>query len=131
MTGWHGNLKKRKVTGGRRHAYRGKRAYEKGRASSETKLGENRRSVKRVVGGGKKVVLFGIKYANVTDPSTHKTERSEILDIARNPASVDYDRRGIITKGAVIKTSLGEAVVTSRPGQHGVVNAVLTSRSSS
>lgn len=131
MTGWHGNLKKRKVTGGRKHAHRSKRAYEKGGAPSETKLGRERRSVKRVLGGRGKVVLFGIKYANVTDPSTHKTERVEILDFIRNPANVDYDRRGVITKGAVIETSLGEAVVTSRPGQHGVVNAVLTSRSSS
>jgi small subunit ribosomal protein S8e len=31
----------------------------------------------------------------------------------------------IITKGAVIETDAGKARVTSRPGQHGVVNAVL------
>ena len=131
MTRWHGDLKKRKVTGGRKAAYRSKRAHEKGRGPSETELGRERRSLKRVHGGNSKIVLFGIKYANVTDPLTHKTERSEILAVIRNPTSVDYDRRGIITKGALIKTSLGEAVVTSRPGQHGVVNAKLTHESSS
>jgi small subunit ribosomal protein S8e len=31
---------------------------------------------------------------------------------------------GIITKGAIIETELGLAKVVSRPGQHGVVNAV-------
>ena len=33
--------------------------------------------------------------------------------------------RGIITKGALIETELGKAIVTSRPGQDGVVNALL------
>ena len=31
----------------------------------------------------------------------------------------------IITKGSVIQTEKGKAQVTSRPGQHGVVSAVL------
>jgi small subunit ribosomal protein S8e len=31
----------------------------------------------------------------------------------------------MITKGAVLKTELGRARVTSRPGQHGILNAVL------
>ncbi|HDN05822.1 MAG TPA: 30S ribosomal protein S8e, partial [Candidatus Bathyarchaeota archaeon] len=47
--------------------------------------------------------------------------------VIRNPANVDYDRRGVITKGAIIETSLGLARVTSRPGQNGVINAVLIS----
>jgi len=38
---------------------------------------------------------------------------------------VDFVRRKIITKGAIIKTELGLAKVTSRPSQDGVVNAVL------
>jgi small subunit ribosomal protein S8e len=42
-----------------------------------------------------------------------------------NPANPHYVRRNIITKGAVIKTELGNAKVTSRPGQDGVVNAAL------
>ncbi|MCE4622698.1 MAG: 30S ribosomal protein S8e, partial [Desulfurococcales archaeon] len=31
----------------------------------------------------------------------------------------------IIVKGAIIETTEGKAIVTSRPGQDGVVNAVL------
>jgi small subunit ribosomal protein S8e len=38
---------------------------------------------------------------------------------------VDYDRRGVITKGAEIETKIGLARVTSRPGGDGVINAVL------
>ncbi|HDI07805.1 MAG TPA: 30S ribosomal protein S8e, partial [Candidatus Bathyarchaeota archaeon] len=63
--------------------------------------------------------------ACVTDPSTGKTQKAEILRVVKNPANVDYNRRGVITKGAVIETSLGLARVTSRPGQHGIINAVL------
>jgi len=54
-----------------------------------------------------------------------KTEKAQIMRVVRNPANIDYDRRGVITKGAVIETSLGLAHVTSRPGQDGIVNAVL------
>ncbi|RLF79472.1 30S ribosomal protein S8e, partial [Thermococci archaeon] len=41
------------------------------------------------------------------------------------PANRQYVRRNIITKGAIIQTEIGKAIVTSRPGQDGVVNAVL------
>ncbi|MGC8851015.1 MAG: 30S ribosomal protein S8e, partial [Candidatus Micrarchaeia archaeon] len=38
-------------------------------------------------------------------------------------------RENIVTKGAIIETELGKAKVTSRPGQHGIVNAVLLKQS--
>ena len=61
----------------------------------------------------------------VTDPKSGKTEKVEIMRVVKNPTNIDYDRRGVITKGAVIETSLGLARVTSRPGQDGIINAVL------
>ena len=45
--------------------------------------------------------------------------------MVKNPTNVDYDRRGVITKGTIIETPLGTARVTSRPGQDGIVNAIL------
>ena len=54
--------------------------------------------------------------------------RAKILRVKRSPANRDYERRGVITKGAVLETEAGEAVVTSRPTDDGVVNAVLTSK---
>jgi len=63
----------------------------------------------------------------VTDPESGKTEKVEVRRVIRNPANVDYDRRGVITKGAIIETPKGLARVTSRPGQHGVINAILIS----
>ncbi|MHA1294432.1 MAG: 30S ribosomal protein S8e, partial [Promethearchaeota archaeon] len=40
-------------------------------------------------------------------------------------ASKDLNRRHIITKGSIVETELGRARITSRPGQHGVLNGIL------
>ena len=65
------------------------------------------------------------QYANVYDPSQKKTVKAEILKVESNPSNRDYDRRGVITKGAIIVTKLGKAKITSRPGQEGIINAIL------
>jgi len=118
------NLLKRKITGGRRKALRSRRAYERDRYPVETTIGEEEVVIRRVRGGNTKVALAKSQYANVLDES-NKVVRVKILGVAKNPANKDYERRQVITKGALIKTELGLARVTSRPGQNGVVNAVL------
>jgi len=127
MSVWHGDLHKRKPTGGKRKPYRGKRKFEQGSFPTETVLGEPKRKIERRRGGNLKVRVLSEKYACVTDLKTGKTEKAEIIRVVKNPANVDYDRRGVITKGTIIETSLGLARVTSRPGQNGVINAVLVS----
>jgi len=122
---WHGDLHKRKKSGGKKHIFRGKRAFEMGSDPAETIVGEKRVSTKRGRGGKPKLAALSINTVNVTDPATGKSEKTEIRAVLKNPANVDYQRRGVITKGAVLETPLGQAIVTSRPGQHGVVNAVL------
>lgn len=89
-------------------------------------LGEPKRKVSRRLGGNVKVRVRRERYACVSNPKTGETKRVEILSVVENPASVDYTRRGVITKGALIETELGTARVTSRPGQNGVINAVIT-----
>jgi small subunit ribosomal protein S8e len=125
MSVWHGSQRKRKRTGGRKRVYRVKRNYEKGSFPAETTLGEPKRRNIRGYGGIIKTKVLNDKYASVTDPKSGKTEKTEILRVAKNRANVDYDRRGVITKGAEIETGLGLARVTSRPGSDGVINAVL------
>jgi small subunit ribosomal protein S8e len=125
MSVWHGSLRKRKLTGGRKRVYRVKRKYEQGSFPAETTLGEPKRRSTRGYGGNIKVKVLSDKFASVTDPKSGKTQKTEILRVVRNAANVDYDRRGVITKGAEIETSLGLARVTSRPGGDGVINAVL------
>lgn len=127
MSVWHGALHKKKLSGGRKIAYRKKRKFEQGSFPAETVLGEPKSKISRGRGGNLKCKVLADKLACVTDTKSGKTEKVEITRVVRNPANVDYDRRGVITKGAVIETSLGLARVTSRPGQHGVLNAVLIS----
>jgi small subunit ribosomal protein S8e len=125
MSVWHGNLQKKKRSGGRKPMSRGKRKFEQGTFPAETTIGEPKRKTTRGLGANNKIKLLKEKYASVTDMKTGKTEKTEILRVVRNPANVDYNRRGVITKGAEIETSLGMAKVTSRPGNDGVINAVL------
>lgn len=122
---WHDNLHKKKASGGRKRPTRKKRRREGGSFPTETALGELKKKVRRGRGGDLKVRLLSAKGANVSDPSSGRTETVEILRVRKNPANVDYDRRGVITKGTIIETPLGRARVTSRPGRDGIVNAVL------
>ncbi|MBK5132958.1 30S ribosomal protein S8e [Candidatus Bathyarchaeota archaeon] len=128
MSVWHGNGRKKKETGGRKRAYRVKRNFEKGSFPAETTLGEPRRRTVRGHGGQTKVKLLKDKYVSVTDLKSGKTEKTEILRVISNKANLDYNRRGVITKGAEIETSLGRARVTSRPGSDGVINAVVINK---
>jgi small subunit ribosomal protein S8e len=121
----HSSMRKRKLTGGKKRAYRTKKKYEAGGYPAETTLGEPKRKVSRGMGGNKKIKLLSDKYASVTDPKSGKTQKTEITRVVRNGANVDYNRRGVITKGAEIETALGLARVTSRPGDDGIINAVL------
>ncbi|MEM0476302.1 MAG: 30S ribosomal protein S8e [Candidatus Aenigmatarchaeota archaeon] len=85
------------------------------------------RIIKRTKGGNKKIKLRFVAYANVFDGKNYK--KVKILDVVENKAHPLYERRKIITKGAIIKTEIGLAKVTSRPSQHGVVNAILIQKS--
>ncbi|MDA4124688.1 MAG: 30S ribosomal protein S8e [Thaumarchaeota archaeon] len=121
------NLTKRKNTGGRSRPSRGRRAYERDGYAIEPLVGPTAGRPSRRRGGRVSVGLTFSEFANVSD-SSGKTGKSKILRVKKSPANRDYERRGVITKGAVIETDAGEAVVTSRPTDDGVVNAVLTTK---
>ena len=125
MPQWHGDQTKRKTTGGKRKEYRTKRRFESGGHTAETQVGERDARVLSARGGATRLRLLRDAFVNVTIPWERRTEKVEITRVVSNPANADYDRRRVITKGAVIATKLGEAVITSRPGQDGVVNAQL------
>ncbi len=121
---WHSDHNKRKVTGGRRKSFRPRRSFEVGGYPAETRLGEAIRRVHNTRGNTKKIKLLVARYANVTDPLIGKTDKVIIQEVIESKANADYNRRKIIVRGAIIETSLGRAVVTSRSGQDGVINAV-------
>ncbi len=119
----------KKISGGRKRPARGKRKYEMGRFPTFTTLSDRERRVKqRVRGGNIKIRLKEALYANVTDPETGESKKVRILSIESTPSNREFARRGIITKGSIIETEVGRARVTSRPGQDGVINAVLVKK---
>ncbi|MFQ5710898.1 MAG: 30S ribosomal protein S8e [Candidatus Geothermarchaeales archaeon] len=123
MPQYQGNLHKRKPSGGRRKRFRKKRKYEIGGDPVETTVGERSASTTRMRGGKIKLRLLKDEYANVYDPRRGEMIKAKIIKVEKNPANKDYDRRGVITKGTIIITEGGRALVTSRPGQDGVINA--------
>lgn len=123
MAFWHGELG-RKKTGGKINLQRKKRKYELGRLPTLTTVGKNVIRKVRMKGGSEKVRAFSIESANVLDPKTKKFHKVKILDVIENPANPDYARRNVITRGAIVQTEIGKARITSRPSQHGVVNAL-------
>jgi len=116
---------KRKYTGKKYRYFRKKRKRELERPRIDTTVGEEKKKKQRVLGGNFKVKLFSTKFINVTDLSTNKTSKVKILRFESNLASKDLNRRHILTKGAIVETELGNAKITSRPGQSGTMNGVL------
>jgi small subunit ribosomal protein S8e len=119
------NLVKRRPTGGRSKPHRGRRAYEKDGYAIEPLVGAAARRAIHRRGGHVTSGVITADFANVTDGSG-KATKSKIIRVKSSPANRDYERRGVITRGAILETEAGEAVVTSRPTADGVVNAVLT-----
>lgn len=124
MAIWQGRPK-RKSSGGRLRLARKKRKFEVGREKQFTHLGVRKVKMYRVKGANSKARLLLIDSANVVDPKTKAIKKVKILTVKSNPSNPNYVQRNIMTKGATVMTELGEAVITSRCGQDGVVNAVL------
>ena len=116
---------RRKFTGGRRISAKGKRKLEIGREAAEPHVDENRRKNVDTLGGNRKVRLLRCNTANVTDPSNNTTRQVSIETVVDNESNKHYIRRNILSRGGIVRTEIGNARITSRPGQDGVVNAVL------
>jgi len=112
--------------GGKRKLARGKHLSELGRPFTASKLSEKeeRKNV-RVQGGNTKAKLKKALYANVLTKDGFK--KAKIKRVVESPDNRNYARMNVITKGCLIETDIGNAKVTSRPGQVGAINAVLVS----
>ena len=124
MAIWQGRPK-RKPSGGRIRAARKKRRFEIGREKQFTHLGAQKTKMYRTKGANQKARLLAADQANVVDPKTKTIKKVKILTVKTSPSNPNYVQRNIVTKGATVMTELGEAVITSRCGQDGVVNAML------
>jgi len=117
------NLSTSKITGGRRHPLRSRKKYEMNRFPNESLLGEPIMTTRKVRGKNIKAALKTINFVNLAIESNVK--KVKILKVLDNTTNNDYKRRGVISKGAILETAEGKCRVISRPGQHGVVNAIL------
>lgn len=115
----------RTISGGRLRQSSEKKKRELGRPAAETSIAEERKRSVRSHGGNQKIRLLRANKVNVMDVSTGKAKQVEIQDVDTNPASRQYSRRRIITKGAILKTDLGLVKVTNRPGIEGLVNGII------
>ena len=125
MEQFHG--KPRRSTSGsgkKQRKFRDKLLSEVGGAFASTRVDEKHEGkFKRGRGGNLKVKLKRANFANISTPEGMK--KAKIKSVEESPDNRHHARMNIITKGAIIETDIGKAKVTSRPGQHGVVNAVL------
>ena len=112
----------RKRTGGRLKHFNKKKRHQLGREPAETTVGETRLQYIDSRGNDEKLRALSTNVAQLSEGG--ETTEVEIENVVENPSNVNYARRNIITKGAIIETSEGKARVTSRPGQSGQVNAV-------
>jgi len=117
------NLGTSKVTGGRRHPLRSRRKYEMDRFPNEAIIGEQITITRKVRGKNVKTAIKTIDSVNLAIDS--KIKRVKIIKVLENSTNNDYQRRGIISKGAILETEEGKCRVVSRPGQHGTINAIL------
>ena len=116
---------KRKYTGKKYKHFHKKRKRELERPPIYTEIGVEKKKKQRTLGGNFKLKLFSSTFINVTDPVTNKTKKVKILKFESNAASKDLNRRHILTKGTIVETEEGLARISSRPGQHGILNGVL------
>ncbi|MCK5159401.1 MAG: 30S ribosomal protein S8e [Candidatus Heimdallarchaeota archaeon] len=125
MARWQG-LSRRTKSGARLKKHHEKRKAELGRPEAQTIIGEPRVREVRTRGGNHKYRALRLDYCNLSDPNTGKAEKVRILDVESNPANKEYTRRKVMTKGALIRTEKGYAIITNRPGQEGFIAAVPT-----
>ena len=118
------NLATSKITGGRRHPLRTRRKYEIDRYPNEPVNGSQVTITRRVRGNNRKTALKTIDFVNLATGDA-KVKKTKILKVLDNSTNNDYKRRGIITKGAILEIQEGKCRIVSKPGQNGIVNAVL------
>ncbi len=118
------NLATSKITGGRRHPLRTRRKYEIDRYPNEPINGAQVTITRHVRGNNRKTALKSIDFVNLSTGDA-KVKKTKILKVLENTTNNDYKRRGIITKGAILEVQEGKCRVVSKPGQTGIVNAIL------
>lgn len=113
----------KKISGGKYHALRKKKLYERTSVARLTSLGNERKKNLEKMGGSKKAVLLSTDKAFVFDQKSKKGKVVKINSVLQIPSNRYL--KNILMKGTIIDTELGRAKITNRPGQEGSISAVL------
>lgn len=115
--------KGRKISGGKYHANRKKKFYERQNQEKLVSLKETKRKTLRVKGGNTKTILLNADEVNLKTKEGIK--RVKIKNVVETPSNVFLARQNRLVKSAIIETEFGKAKITNRPSQEGCINAVL------
>jgi len=119
---------KRKSTGGRYQKDMDKKKKDLGREFSAATVGKHHTKIIKTRGFVYKFRIKKVEYASVLNPETKKFTKAVLKRVIENPANRHYARLGYVTKGALVELEDGKfAKIISKPGQAGVVSAVLLS----
>ena len=118
------NLKTSKITGGHRHPLKSRRKFHIDRFPNEALMGEQTTVTRKTRGNNRKTAIKTANAVNIA-LTDGKIKSSKIVKVLENQTNNDYQRRGIITKGAIVETKDGKCRIVSRPGQDGTLNGIL------
>ncbi len=118
------NLKTSKITGGHRHPLKSRRKFHIDRFPNEALMGEQTTVTRKTRGNNRKTAIKTANAVNIA-LTDGKIKNSKIVKVLENQTNNDYQRRGIITKGAIVETKDGKCKIVSRPGQDGTLNGIL------
>jgi len=122
---YHGPSKRKSSGNGKlKIKNRDKKRHEVGGYFIATRLSEANVIKKvRTRGGRIKDKLKNAGYANLLVDGSYK--KVKIKGVIESKDNRNFARLNIITKGTVIDTELGRAIVINRPGKEGFINAKL------
>ena len=115
--------KGRKTSGGKYHANRKKKSYERKGQENIVILGEPKSKKLRTHGGFKEIIQLKNEYANVS--TLDGIQKVEITNVLKTPQNRFWARQNKLMKGVIIETSIGKAKISNRPPKENVVNAIL------
>ena len=117
-------LKTSKITGGIRHPLKTRQKFQMDRYPNEALMGDQETTTRKTRGNNRKTGLKIASFVNLVMGDS-KVKKSKIVRVLENQTNNDYQRRGIITKGAIVETEDGKCRIVSRPGQSGTVSGIL------
>ncbi|KAE8144982.1 hypothetical protein BDV25DRAFT_134184 [Aspergillus avenaceus] len=94
---------KRSATGAKRATYRKKRAFEKGRQPSNTRIGPKRIHLVRTRGGNRKFRGLRLDSGNFSWGSEGISRKTRVIVVAYHPSNNELVRTNTLTKSAVVQ----------------------------